>query len=488
MRLRILVFVVGAASLGSEIAAARLLAPWFGSSTIVWANTIATVLIALSVGYAIGGRLADRNASLHQLCQIVLVSGALLAVVPFLAGPFLKLSIDAFSTLSAGIFIGSLVGVMVLIAVPVLLLGMVSPYAVKLSLQGLGDAGKVTGRLYALGTVGSLTGTFLASLLLIPLVGSRRTFLLFALSLAMVAILGLSGRTKAVAGLVVAALFILISLPPGTLKAEASGPGNEVIWEAESDYQYARIIENDEGERRLELNEGQAIHSIFVPGSYRPGGYWDDMLALSLSGEKRERVVNLGSAAGTVPRAIGHYSPDTHIDAVEIDPKVTEAGKKYFDFQAPHLSTHAADARPWLRRSEGNFDSILIDAYRQPYIPFYLTTVEFFAMTKEKLAPGGVVVVNVGHPESSDALERTLTATMAQVFGRKNIYRDPVNDTNTLLVAGQPQLDELPPALSDLGEDLAQRLEPGLRGGTVYTDDKAPVEWLIDLSLAGEAS
>ena len=125
--LEVVVFCVGMASLGAEIAAARLLAPWFGASTIVWANTIATVLVALSIGYAVGGRVADRDPHLGGLSRIVLFAAVLLAVVPFAAGPFLRSSVTAFDHLSAGLFVGSLVSVGLLIAVPVLLLGMVSP-------------------------------------------------------------------------------------------------------------------------------------------------------------------------------------------------------------------------------------------------------------------------------------------------------------------------------------------------------------------------
>src|SRR5690242_383897 len=128
----LVVFVVGAASLGTEIAAARLLAPWFGASTIVWANTIATVLVALSAGYWVGGRLADRDPSLEGLSRIVLGAAALLALVPFVAGPFLHVSVQALDRVEAGAFVGSLFGVLVLVAVPVLLLGAVSPYAVRL--------------------------------------------------------------------------------------------------------------------------------------------------------------------------------------------------------------------------------------------------------------------------------------------------------------------------------------------------------------------
>src|SRR3954471_11812547 len=157
-RIQMLAAVVGASSLGAEIAAARLLAPYFGASTIVWANTIATVLVALSIGYWVGGRMADRNPDLGGLCRLALAASVLLALVPFAAGPFLRVSVDALDSVSAGAFLGSLVAVLALVAVPVLLLGAVSPYAVRLSVVAVEEAGQVTGRLYALSTVGSLTG------------------------------------------------------------------------------------------------------------------------------------------------------------------------------------------------------------------------------------------------------------------------------------------------------------------------------------------
>src|ERR1700681_2575471 len=158
--IRAIVFVVGAASLGAEISAARLLAPYFGASTIIWANTIATVLLALSAGYALGGRLADRRADLRGLCAIVLVAAVLLALVPFVGDPFLRLSVKALGALSLGGFLGSLAAVLVLVAVPVLLLGTVAPYANRLAVGHLAETGAATGRLYAISTVGSLVGVF----------------------------------------------------------------------------------------------------------------------------------------------------------------------------------------------------------------------------------------------------------------------------------------------------------------------------------------
>ena len=270
------VFTVGAAALGTEIAAARLLAPWFGASTIVWANTIATVLLALSAGYWVGGRLAERRPGLRGLCLVTLAAAAMLAVVPFVAGPFLRESVKALDDVSAGVFVGSLVAVCVLMAAPVLALGMVSPYAIRLSVAGVEGSGKVSGRLYAISTLGSLTGTFLAALALIPLLGTRRTFLTFALALAVVACLGLPRRALA-APLVIAAL---MAVPTGTLKSQA---GESVIWEAETDYQYARVVERPDGQRRLELNEGQAVHSVYRPGRWLTGGYWDEPLVLPLA-------------------------------------------------------------------------------------------------------------------------------------------------------------------------------------------------------------
>ncbi|MBV8988640.1 MAG: fused MFS/spermidine synthase, partial [Solirubrobacterales bacterium] len=187
-------FVVGASSLGAEIAAARLLAPYFGASTIIWANTIATVLVALSVGYALGGRIADRRGDLRGLSMIVAVAAVLLATVPFVADPFLRLSVRALGSLSVGGFLGSLAAVLVLIALPVMLLGTVAPYANRLMLSAVDRAGAVTGGLYAISTAGSLVGTFAAALLLIPLIGTRRTFVVFALALGVVAALGLGSR------------------------------------------------------------------------------------------------------------------------------------------------------------------------------------------------------------------------------------------------------------------------------------------------------
>ena len=269
-----------------------------------------------------------------------------------------------------------------------------------------------------------------------------------------------------------------------------------MIYEAETETQYAQVIEYDDGERVLELNEGQAIHSLIKPGSYLTGRYWDGLIVLPFAAlqEAPERVAILGNAAGTAARMYGHYFPGTRVDGVEIDGELTEIGRRYFDLGGPDLHTHTADARTWLRQSDGGFDVIVVDAYRQPYIPFYMATREFFELVRDRLAPGGTVIVNVGHPEGSDDLERAIGATMAEVF--PTVLRDPIEDANTLLLGttGEASMERELGAVGNLPDDLrniaiaeAQRLEPRLPGGDVWTDDLAPVEWLIDKSIIGYA-
>ena len=483
----------------------RLLAPYFGASTIVWANTIGIVLVALSLGYWLGGRLADRHPNMRGLCLLALVAAALLALVPFAADPLLDVAVDALDEISAGAFLGSLAAV--------LGAGGGSGPSAGCRVPLGHSAGGVLGRGGGAGgrpavraaTAGSLVGTLLSALLFIPLVGTRRTFLIFALAISVVAVWGL--RPVRRYALAPAAIALLIALPVGTLKASAED--GRVIHETDTEYQYARVIERDDGSRVLELNEGQAQHSVCVaecdnprpgvvdPASVLTGDVWDGHLVLPFAArsEPPRRVAILGNAAGTTSRAYEEFFPGTRVDGVEIDRELSDLGREYFDMNNPRLHLYHEDARPFLRRIDARYDVISVDAYRQPYIPFYLTTKEFFESVRERLRPGGVLVVNAGHPEGQDELEKVLTATIGAVF--RHVVRDPIEPTNTLITASDRPLSAarlrravpgLPEGLSGTALAAAGRLEKPLRGGTVYTDDKAPVEWLIDKSIVDYAS
>jgi spermidine synthase len=323
-----------------------------------------------------------------------------------------------------------------------------------------------------------------AALVLIPLLGTQRTFLVFALALGLIGAAGLGWRFVAVPAL----LALTLAVPAGAIKAADTG---RVLHEAETTQQYARVVERPDGAIVLELNEGQAVHSLYRPGRYLTGDYWDGHLVLPFAARAQppERIAILGNAGGTVARAYGHFFPATRVDAVEIDAELTELGRRYLGLRNPRMRTFAEDARPWLERSAGGYDAIMVDAYRQPYIPFYLTTREFFELARDRLAPGGVVIVNVGHPQESVALETVLGRTMATAFPR--VLRDPIEPTNTLLIGGrrlQPnrlraRAGLLPNPLRPLARETAAVLAPRLPGGEIYTDDRAPVEWLVDASL-----
>jgi spermidine synthase len=490
-RVDAVVFCVGVSTLGAEIAAARLLAPFFGASTIVWANTIATVLVALSAGYWLGGRIADRRPHLKDLCRWVLVGAALVALVPLVAQPFLSISVEAFDDIDIGAALGSLVGVLALVAVPILLLGAVAPWAIRLRVGSVEDAGRTAGRLYALSTIGSLLGTFLSALLLIPLVGTQRTFIAFALLPALAAATALPRRYA----LVPLAIAATLAVPPGATKGSGEG---RVLAEHETEYQYARVVELDGGERRLELNEGQLYHSVFRPRSVLTDDVWDGYISLPFAvlGRAPRSLAILGNGAGTTVRAYGRYFPRTAIDGVEIDPELTELGRRWFALRdRPGVRIVHADARPFLRRTERRYEAIFVDAYRQPYIPFYLTTREFFDLVRERLAPGGTVIVNAGHPEGSDDLERVLAAGLRTAF--PHVAAFDITDLSTLIVAGdrapaaarvRAAAAALPAELGPLFGATAAGLRPARRAGRAYTDDRAPVEWLIDRSIVSYAA
>jgi spermidine synthase len=236
---------------------------------------------------------------------------------------------------------------------------------------------------------------------------------------------------------------------------------------------------------------------MYRPGSYLTGDYWDEFLVLPFASRSSppRAVAILGNAAGTTARALGRYFPATKVDAVEIDSELTTLGRRWFDLRNPRMRVHHEDARPYLRRTSARYDAIMVDVYRQPYIPFYLATREFFELVRDHLTPGGTVIVNIGHPEGQDDLENVVSATMGAVF--RVVARDPSEDTNTQVLATNGPLagQRLRRAAADMPVDLrpvaasaATRLAPALEGGEVYTDDRAPVEWLIDKSIVDYAA
>ena len=480
--LPILVFVGGASTLGAELTGARLLAPWFGASSLVWANVIGLTLIYLSLGYWLGGKVADRYPNPRILGGVVIVAAITVAILPLALTPIFEAAQGAFADLSAGAFVASFVGTMLMFLVPITLLGTVSPWAIRLSVTDVQSAGSVAGRLYAISTVGSIVGTFLPVLVLIPAFGTRRTLILIAAVLALAAVPLLGARAVAVP-LVLAGM---LALPVGTIKQEA---GERVLFEDESAYQYVQVTEAADGERILRLNEGWALHSVVPPGGGTlTGGYWDAFLTLPLlTGRDDARVAVLGNAGGTTARQLRREWPQVKVDGVEIDPVVSEAGTKYLDMAGPNLTVHDADARFWLAGDRGPFDAIVVDAYTQPYIPFHLATTEFFTLVRDRLTPNGVVAINVGTPPDEGEVVDRIASTMRAVFpavltARYGTFNSVVLGFNDPQAAAEAR-GRLARAQGDTAvaaRILSPLLTPVAPGGEVFTDDHAPVEQMTD--------
>jgi spermidine synthase len=431
------------------------------------------VLLALSLGYWLGGKLADRRPSARVLGVLVLGAGAYVSIVPFVTRPLLDVASRGLDELSAGAVVGSFFATLLLFAPPVFVLGMVSPFAIRLALETVGSAGEVAGRLYALSTAGSLLGTFLPALVTIPLVGTQRTLIGSAAVLAASSAPLLGGRGLAAA----AAVGALLAVPPGVVKKS----DGTILFERESRYQFVQVVERD-GVRRLYLNEGVAVHSVYRPDTVLTGDEWDAFLAVPALLDREPRsIAILGNAGGTTARALGRFWPNASVDGVEIDPVVSEAGRRFLGLdENPRLHLITADARPFLRRTRKRYDLVFIDAYRQPYVPFYLATQEFFRLVREHLEPGGVVALNVATVPGDSGLSDGIAGTLATVFPDVRIW--PALRFNDFVIGlTRPFSGVRPIPVPLLGPLLRRELSgPVVPARKPWTDDRAPVEWVTD--------
>jgi spermidine synthase len=496
-----LVFVSGMASLGVEFGASRLLAPYFGTSLYVWGVLIGLILVYLSAGYVIGGRLADRYPRDDVLYQITAWAGLWIGVIPLASYPILLASQQGFRELSVGLVAGTLLAVVLLFAVPVTLLGCVSPFAIRLLLKDVATGGNTAGRVYALSTVGSILGTFLPVFWFIPTYGTRPTIVAFGLALVVISGLALWPRRRLYASFAVAVILAWIFLPAGIKPPEVG----TLIYEKESAYNYIQVVQAGTT-TELILNEGEAVHSVYDSNTNLTHGYWDYLLladafrpAQAAPATPRSAAF-LGLAAGTGARQYRlAFGDQIDITGVEIDPDILAVGHRYFHLDEARAHEVVADARYWLDTQAGHYDVMVLDAYRQPYIPFHLTTREFFQQVKAHLNPGGVIAVNVGRTATDYRLVDALASTMSAVFPSVLLLDDP-NYTNTVVYASTEaitvddvihnlRLVSAPLAVTAAASALDEgKLRMSPYHGQVYTDDLAPIEQLIDEIIFGYLS
>jgi predicted membrane-bound spermidine synthase len=516
----LLVFIAGTCSLAVELSASRLLAPYFGTSLFVWANLIGLILLYLTIGYYVGGQLADRYPRPEVLYLLTTIAAFLIGIIPFISRPILSWSLTSFATYSISVFYGSLVSVILLFAIPMILLGCVSPFAIRLRIEQVRKSGHTAGQLYAISTAGSILGTFLPVLWLIPTIGTRYTFFVFAVSLLLMSVIGLivtqrsnprspdsPNASNGHRGLRIdkSLLSILLLIPMGVAVFSISGPikpasgsngGGVLITERESAYNYIQVVRVG-NETQLVLNEGIGIHSVYNPNQILTHGPWDYFMIAPYFNNPPFRqnqvrsVCIIGLGAGTIPREIDAAYGPISIDGVEIDGTIVDLGRQYFQMNEPNLHVIVQDGRYYLQTTSKKYDLIGIDAYQQPYVPFQLSTLEFFQEVRAHLTPSGVAVINAGRVNKDFRLVEALAQTMRGAFS--NVYIIDAESFNNSLIIGTNETTSLNnfrinaamltnPLLLSVAQAsfLYGNIREETKTNIYFTDDRAPVEQLID--------
>jgi spermidine synthase len=485
--LEVIVFICGAVVMILEMVGSRILAPYLGTSIVVWTSLIGVILGCLSLGYWWGGRIADRRPDYRILSQIILVSGFFVAAVA-LSKSFL---LGALEEYGGSIHLASTAATLLLFAPPSVLLGMVSPYAVRLKISDVKNSGRTVGRLYAISTVGSIFGTFFAGFFLIAFVGSTNILLVLSLLLAGTSLLASSANRKVKVAAVT--LFSLLFLAAKSYDAHLTSMGYHDI-----DTQYNRILVY----QSVEDGTGRKTQVMVTgPKAQQSAMYLDDPVDLALPYTKfynlashfkpdMKRVLMLGGGGYSFPKYMSKHYSDVHIDVVEIDPQVTMLARKFFHLRDDQtLSIVHQDARTFLNRTEQTYDVILGDTFNSHYaVPFHVSTVETVRRIYDRLADDGVVVVNILASIEGDKgrFLRAEYATFKAVFPQVYLYpvsypTSGMSWQNVMLVALKSSRPApLTSSDPELGELLRHRwLKPVAADVPPLTDDYAPVDRYI---------
>jgi spermidine synthase len=481
-----------------ELMAVRLMAPWFGQSQPVWTNVIGVVLLSLAVGQWLGGRWAEQRARFRP-ASLLAVAGVLSIALPEIVMWLARWSLPSDLALEeAYLFVtaGSLLVALTALGVPVVAMGAIAPWLVRLSREVSSEPGRVAGRVLAAGTIGSLVGTFGVTHLLLETVGAAWAVrgagaLLLALGLVVWRVEG--GRMSRAGALLV--------LPLAALLAPSPAAREQVLESVDTAYQHARVVALGDGTRLLRINEGlDSFHSALVPGSLWTGRYFDAFVAPALLAPRdergRKRVMIVGLGGGTMARQILSVMPDVEVTGVEIDAELVRLGRRWFELPDAVEVIAGQDGRVALRAAGGQWGAVLLDAYAQQiYLPQHLCTEEFFVEVRQRLLPGGVAAANLGGRTREDPVVAAVAATFARVFDDATMARVP--GTRNMLLWGwngpAPGDDERAEALLEGGvadqlgwigsrHDFAPvRVQDGPR----LVDGDAPVEALAHRSWRG---
>jgi spermidine synthase len=398
-------FLMGFAILGLELLGFRLYGPVYGYSSYVAGTLIGVILAALSLGYVIGGRLADRAPRAPVLYRLLVIAGLLLVAFCFAYKPLLDWFFFRFE------FITGLILVTVVAFGPIMvLLSVTSPFIIRL--VAVEDrVGTAAGTIYALSTVGSILGSFITPFVFVPAIGAHMTLVIVSGIVLLVGVGGLIGLRSA---------WAVALLPLGLTALSFPEQPENVVLQIQSPYSDLQVEQPGEGRPYVLAVNNWAWYSRGLPDSVETGSYYDLFLLGPKLVPTREMVV-LGMGAGTSVLQFQHFYGDKiHIDAVEIDPWVVKVAKdkRYFGVEeGPSVTIHTRDARPYLRTCDKTYDLVEIDMYQGgPLIPFYVTSVEFFRLVSERMSDNGLAMTNVLALENDKLLAACVARTLKEVF------------------------------------------------------------------------
>ena len=408
------VFVSGAVIMSLELMGSRLLAPTFGDSIFVWGSLIGVVMSALSVGYYFGGRWADKYPSYRVLSLILLISGILIILIPLSSPIILEVVFES----GLGERYGPVLASTLLLAAPTILLGMISPFSLRISTDNILKVGVTSGGLSSVNTIGSILGTFFTVFALIPFFGVREILLSLGLILVAVSLVALPWYER----FFTIILLMLLIIPSSFFAGILSVQGGMILYDGESSYSNIRIVENSDT-RTLYLNN--LPHSaMYLNGSNNAVFSYTDYFNLGFIFKKEiGNVLFIGGGGFSGPKQFLDYYPNLEIDVVEIDEKVVELAKGYFNLKQdnPRINIFIKDGRLYLKEAD-KYDLIILDAYSKNYVPFHLMTLEFYQELREHLNPGGVIVSNLISSLIGDTSELLYSEvkTIKEVF--PNLY------------------------------------------------------------------
>ncbi len=486
--LEIAVFICGAIVMIYEIVGSRVVAPHFGTSIYVWTSLIGVILASLSAGYWFGGRIADRNPSFKALSLIILLAAFFILLSTLMKGFVL----NSLYTIFGGMILRTLFAAIILFAPASILLGMVSPYAVRLKIKNVSSSGRIVGNLYAISTVGSIFGTFLAGFLLIPLLGTSNILYIIAGILALVAFsLHFSFKKES------------LLVPTLILAASTSGllfqnTNNKDMIEVDTRYNHVQIFDMEywiSGAPITVMKINNEYSSAMFPDNdslvYEYS--WFYQLAEHFKPDFKKTLL-IGGAAFSYPKYYLEKYPTASIDVVELDPGLTDLARKYFRLKDnPRLRIFHEDGRTFLNHSKEKYDVILGDAFKSLMaMPFQLTTLETAKSKYDMLDQDGIVIVNISGAltgPSSKFLQSSV-ATYMEVFPQVYTFachdpQDPELLQSICMIAlksdNAPEFFSSDPMLDDY---LQHRVSIDIPPGTiVLTDNYAPVEYFAMKAL-----